>query len=169
MIELKGKNALNWSVLILVILASCTTIKPKNRYRGTAFTDPENSVTHQSIPGKLQCEFYDLGGEGIAFHDTDSSNNGSGNLNNVAGYLNTFRMDEAVDISYTKFHDSIDNSIYNFVQREERQLYVGWTEPGEWIKYSVDVKTAGLYRIGIMYTANDNGQMNYDFLNFMLL
>ena len=33
----------------------------------------------QEIPGKIECELYNQGGEGIAYHDTDSSNNGSGN------------------------------------------------------------------------------------------
>jgi len=26
----------------------------------------------QKIPGKLQCAYYDFGGEGIAYHDTDA-------------------------------------------------------------------------------------------------
>ena len=25
----------------------------------------------QEVPGKIQCEFYDLGGEGIAYHDAE--------------------------------------------------------------------------------------------------
>lgn len=113
----------------------------------------------QTIPGNIQCEYYDLGGEGIAFHDTDSINSGSGELNKGADYLSKFRAQEAVDISYTKFHDSIDNSKFNIIQPSEGQLYVGWTEPGEWIRYTVDVKTAGTYSIGIMYTANAKGQI----------
>jgi hypothetical protein len=46
--------------------------------------------------------------------------------------VNQFRMEEGVDISYTKFHAQIDSSPYNVVQPPENQLYVGWTEPGEW-------------------------------------
>ena len=42
-----------------------------------------------------------------------------------------------VDISSTKFHDSIDNSPYNVVQPPENKLYVGWTEPGEWFNLTV--------------------------------
>ncbi|MEI6424613.1 MAG: hypothetical protein WCP55_20515, partial [Lentisphaerota bacterium] len=37
------------------------------------------------LPGKLQCEYYDLGGEGVAFHETDSINSGSGKLNPADG------------------------------------------------------------------------------------
>jgi hypothetical protein len=57
--------------------------------------------------------YYDLGEEGIAYHDFDSKNNGSGTLNPADGsYQNEFRIQEGVDISYTKFHDSIDAVTY---------------------------------------------------------
>jgi hypothetical protein len=87
----------------------------------------------QPIPGKIECEYYDLGGEGIAYHDSDSINNGSGKLNPANGsYLNEFRMNEGVDISYTKSHD-IDNNPYSKVFPKMDQLYVGWTKPGSTI------------------------------------
>ena len=113
----------------------------------------------QQIPGKLQCEWYDLGGEGIAFHDADSINNGSGRLNPANGtFLNEFRINEAVDISYTKSRD-IDNNPYNVVEPQMDQFYTGWTEPGEWINYSIDVRETGKYSIGIMYTASGDGSI----------
>jgi hypothetical protein len=50
------------------------------------------------------CAYYDLGGEGVAYHDTDPKNQGSGELNPADGtYLNEFRINEGVDTSYTKF------------------------------------------------------------------
>ncbi|HZY78775.1 MAG TPA: carbohydrate-binding protein [Cyclobacteriaceae bacterium] len=116
----------------------------------------------QQIPGRMECEFYNSGGEGVAYHDTDSINNGSGKLNPANGtYLNEFRMKEGVDISYTK-ERGIDNSKYNKLQPEMNQLYVGWTVPGEWIKYDVDVKKNGGYRVSLMYTANGNGKIALD-------
>lgn len=121
-------------------------------YKGKPFNN-----TIQVIPGKLQCEFDDTGGEGIAYHDLDSVNGGSGRLNPVNGtYLNEFRMNEKVGISYTK-SDDIDNNSYNLFNPEMGQLYVGWTKTGEWLKYTVDVKYSSNYVIGIMYTANGNG------------
>ena len=84
----------------------------------------------QHLPGKIECEFYDLGGDGIAYHDSDSANNGSGKLKPANGsYLNEFRMNEDVDISYTKSHD-IDNNPYSEVFPKMDQLYVGWTVLG---------------------------------------
>jgi len=142
-------------------LESFQTKKSSDNYQGKPYQDSRYKNGAQILPGKLQCEFYDLGGEGIAYHDTDSMNSGSGQLNPADGsYLNEFRINEPVDISYTKFRDpAIDNSPYNFVEPEKDQLYVGWTKPGEWIKYTVNVDKAGTYQLGIMFTSNKNGKI----------
>ncbi len=71
-------------------------------------------------------------------------------------------MDEAVDISYTKFHDQIDNSPYDLVQPAENQLYVGWTEPGEWFNITVEVARAGVYSANHLYTSNRGGTISMD-------
>ena len=116
----------------------------------------------QQIPGKIQCELYNPGGEGASYHDSDPVNNGSGKLNPADGsYLNEYRMDQAVDISYTKEKD-IDNTIYNKVKPEMNQLYVGWTAPGEWIKYNVSVNETSTYTVSLMYTANGDGAIGID-------
>jgi hypothetical protein len=126
-------------------------------YSGTPYQDTARGISLQNIPGELRCAFYDIGGEGIAYHDVDSVNSGSGGLNKGPGYLDRFRMNEAVDISYTKFHDSVDNSPYNKVEPHPGSLYLGWTEPGEWTKYTVEVMESGNYRVGVMYTSNRGG------------
>lgn len=133
-------------------------------YKGTPFSDNLYKGGPQEIPGKLQCEYYDFGGEGIAYHDSDTINSGSGKLNPADGsYLHDFRMKEAVDISFTKFKEPpIDNNAYNFVQPEKDQLYIGWTQPGEWTKYTIIVKKTGIYKLGIMYTSNQNGKISFD-------
>jgi hypothetical protein len=114
----------------------------------------------QQIPGKIECEFYDQGGEGIAYHDTDEVNNGSGKLNPVNGNpLNEFRIKEGVDISYTKT-DSIDDTPYTKIPIKMKQLYIGWTQPSEWINYTVQVKKSGTYKIGVLYTANGDGAIS---------
>ena len=145
---MKNYVAVFYMVLLIVpaFLFSC------NSYKGKPFTG-----VPQEIPGKVQCEFYDLGGEGVAYHDADSINNGSGKLNPVNGNpLHEFRINEGVDISYTKTNGTDDNP-HNDVMPEMNQLYVGWTEPGEWIKFSVNVKETGDYTIGLMYTCNGDG------------
>jgi hypothetical protein len=70
-------------------------------------------------------------------------------------------MKEGVDISYTKT-GNIDNNHYNKVPRDMNQFYVGWTVPGEWIKYTVKVNRSAMYNIGLMYTANVDGAISFD-------
>jgi hypothetical protein len=143
-------------------LESFQTNKSSDNYQGKPFQDSQYKGGGQIIPGKLQCEYYDQGGEGISFHDTDTINSGSGGLNPADGtYLNEFRMHEPVDISYTKFRDpAIDNNAFNLVEPEKDQLYVGWTKPGEWTKYTVNVTESGAYQLGIMFTSNKNGKIS---------
>ena len=121
-------------------------VNSPQKYRGK----PWNNQA-QDIPGKIQCEWYDLGGEGVAYHDKDSLNNGSGKLNPANGtFLNEFRMKEGVDISYTKARD-IDNSPYNIVEPAIGELYVGW------INYTININSNGYYNIDLMYTASGDG------------
>jgi hypothetical protein len=132
-------------------------------YKGTPFKDSRYTGGAQPIPGRVQCAYYDLGGEGIAYHDSTEKNMGSGGLNPADGsYLNEFRMHEGVDTSYTKFHDAIDNNPYNVVVPEENQLYVGWTTPGEWFNITVNVARAGTYSADLLYTSNHGGNISLD-------
>jgi hypothetical protein len=149
-------------------LPSRAADRPKH-YSGRPFHDSVYHGGPQRIPGRVECAYYDFGGEGVAYHDTDTTNNGSGRLNPADGsYLNQFRMDEGVDTSYTKFHDQIDNHLFNLVQPPEGQLYVGWTEPGEWINMTVEVERAGLYSIDLLYTSNRGGEISFDLNGNML-
>jgi hypothetical protein len=153
-----------WPVMLLTTTAICAPgTNYLDGYRGTPYQDSRYHGGPQKIPGRVECAYYDRGGEGVAYHDTDSKNNGSGGLNPADGtYLNQFRMDEGVDISYTKFHDQIDNSPYDLVQPPENQLYVGWTEPGEWFNITVEVAHAGTYTADLLYTSNRGGTISMD-------
>jgi len=132
-------------------------------YKGIPYEDSRYHGGAQKIPGKVECAFYDRGGEGVAYHDSDSKNSGSGALNPADGsYLNEFRKNEGVDTSYTKFHDEIDNSPYETLQPPENQLYVGWTEPGEWFNLTVQVAHAGIYTADLLYTSNRGGSISLD-------
>lgn len=135
------------------------------QYKGTPYHDARYSAGAQKIPGKIQCAYYDLGGEGVAYHDSDAKNNGSGALNPANGtYLNEFRMHEGVDTSYTKFKldPQIDDNPYNKVLPPADLLYVGWTEPGEWFNITVDVAAAGEYSADLLYTSNRGGAISIE-------
>jgi hypothetical protein len=158
-----GRFPSTWIIglLALCLPAAAQDLRPKG-YKGTPFKDSRYAGV-QAIPGRVQCEAYDLGGEGVAYHDSDAKNNGSGNLNPPDGsYLHAFRKDEGVDISYTKVRDQTDTSPFNRVAPEPEQLYVGWTEPGEWVNWTVDVQKEGDYFINIMYTSNRGGTIGLD-------
>lgn len=47
-------------------------------YTGQPFQDAIHKTGPANIPGLVSCALYDLGGEGVAYHDTDALNNGSG-------------------------------------------------------------------------------------------
>lgn len=125
------------------------------------FSDARHGI--QRIPGRVLCACYDLGGEGVAYHDADPQNHGSGALNPADGsYLGGFRMGEGVDISYTKPWDAIDDNPFNLVQPPMGLLYVGWTEPGEWLNYTTFVTQPGRYRADLLYTAREDGAIAID-------
>jgi hypothetical protein len=134
-------------------------------YAGTPYGDSHHPGM-QIIPGRVECAYYDRGGEGVAYHDSDAINQGSGKLNPANGtYLNEFRMNEGVDTSYTKFHDphfQIDNNPYSRVLPPSNQMYVGWTEPGEWFNITVKVARAGTYKGSLLYTSNRGGTISLD-------
>ena len=136
------------------------------RYKGLPYHDDRYPGGPQRIPGRVMCAYYDLGGEGIAYHDTDPKNHGSGELNPADGsYLNEFRIHEGVDTSYTKFQrtpESIDDNPFNKVVPPADLLYVGWTEPGEWFNITVDVAPAGTYAADLLYTSNRGGTISLD-------
>jgi hypothetical protein len=94
------------------------------------------------IPGVIEAEDFDLGGEGVAYHDTDSSNKGG-----------QYRPDQGVDIGISE-----DGS--------GSQYLVDWTSSGEWLQYSVQVKNTGVYNIiireGLVDYATGNGKFHLE-------
>jgi hypothetical protein len=141
---------------LTLILNSHAALPPD--YQGKPFQDEVYKSGPQVIPGRLQCAYFDLGGEGVAYHDTDPVNNGSGKLNqeknhqrpHATPYHWNFRTNEAVDVSYTKdFADFNHNQ--NLVAPLTNQFYLGWTDNGEWCNYTVNVKTAGVYKVIALY------------------
>jgi hypothetical protein len=156
------------SILIFVVvifgLCGCAT-NPFKKYSGQPFHDSQYHGGPQKIPGRVQCAYYDLGGEGVAYHVSDTANNGNGKLNPANGtYLNEFRMHENVSTSYTKFHRevAIDDNPYDLVLPPENQVYVGWTKAGEWFNLTVEIERAGICTVDLLYTSNRGGTISLD-------
>jgi hypothetical protein len=131
-------------------------------YAGKPFQDSVYQSGAQVIPGKVECAHYDLGGSGVAYYAQSPLNHGSGELNQQADhqrphatpYFWDFRKNEGVDISYVKDMADLNhpNSFTPFVN----QLYIGWTEDGEWCNYTIQVQQAGRYRISALYAGRPN-------------
>jgi hypothetical protein len=154
-------------MLIAILLPAGTYVETDfvASYKGVPYHDSRDHDGPQRIPGKVMCAYYDLGGEGVAYHDSDAKNNGSGALNPADGsYLNEFRMGEGVDTSYTKFErdPQIDDTVYDKVMPSADLLYVGWTEPGEWFNITVNVAASGDYSADLLYTSNRGGTIGLD-------
>ena len=127
----------------------------------TAYAGKPYQGEPQTIPGRIQAELYDAGGEGVAYHDADAVNNGSGKLNKGTSFVDQFRKEEGVDISYTKreFDKTVDG-----LDETYGELYVGWTAPGEWIKYTVEVKQTAVYTVNAHLSSNNqNAEISLDF------
>ena len=134
-------------------------------YKGKPFKDKYYRLGPQPIPGRVQLAYYDLGGEGVAYHDNTPENEGA-KLNHevhdygshkrpgISAYTAFFRENEGVDISYTK--DWADFNHPNKVDPAVNQLYIGWESDGEWTNYTVDVKAPGKYKIITIYGNKDN-------------
>jgi hypothetical protein len=141
----------------ILLFAFPVLAAPPADYQGKPFHDSVYSGGPQIIPGRVECAFFDFGGEGVAYHDSDAINHGSGELNRdphhqrpqATPYYWDFRKDEGVDISYTK--DFADLNHTNLFNPGTNQLYVGWTVDGEWCCYTVNVKKAGAYKITALY------------------
>lgn len=156
------------SIALLIVLMGSFTLKTKDNlpkgYSGKPFQDDVFKVGAQPIPGRVQCSYFDLGGEGIGYHDTDIINKGSGEYNYQPGHCEPgsdfvchFREKEGVDLSYTK--EFLDFNHPNPFTPDRRQLYIGWTKENEWCNYTVNVKKAGTYQVGILYS-NDACKFN---------
>jgi len=150
----------------LGLLCGCTIFTLRAEvpadYQGQPFVDAYHKSGVPSLPGIIQCALYDLGGEGVAYHDTDSTNNGSGKLNceanhqrpHASEYIWHFRQAEGVDLSFVK--DFADLNHTNLVSPPINQFYIGWTDHGEWCNYTLNVTRPGDYRIKALYSFQTN-------------
>lgn len=150
-------------VLALALSHTVAMAALPSGYQGKPFEDSVYGGGPQVIPGKVECAYFDRGGEGVAYHDTDATSNGNGVLNrqknhqrpHATPYHWNFRTNEGVDISYTKdFADFNHNQ--NMVSPPTNQFYIGWAENGEWCNYTVEVKKAGRYRVIALYGNEPN-------------
>ena len=85
------------------------------------------------VPAKIEAENYDVGGEGVAYHDVEKNNIGLG-----------YRPDEGVDLEGAN----------------DGGFDVYWIVAGEWIEYTIEVTEEGEYDI-IPYVSTVPGFGNF--------
>jgi hypothetical protein len=85
----------------------------------------------RAVPGTIQAEEFDEGGEGIAYHDSTTGNKGG-----------VFRSTD-VDIEGT----SDAGGGYD----------IGWTRPGEWLQYTTNVAANGQYDVSFRLASSGSG------------
>ena len=84
------------------------------------------------VPGTIEAEYFDAGGESAGYHDTDSFNQGC-----------RFRMSEGVDIEPC--------------EDIEGGWDIGWTKTGEWLRYTATVTASGRYRLAARVASEGPG------------
>ena len=72
-----------------------------------------------AIPGTIEAENFDQGGEGMSFHDSDANNQG--------------------DATYRNDNEGLD------LVKGNNGTAIGYTANGEWTEYTIDVKEPGEY------------------------
>jgi hypothetical protein len=108
---------------------STTSASSTSSTRSSTTTTPY-SGTPVSIPGVIQAENFDRGGQGVAYHDLTGSNSGK-----------AYRPDENVDIIAANGGHVVTD-----------------IRTGEWMKYSIRVAETGQYDIGVgVATAQRDG------------
>ncbi|MFN3404243.1 MAG: discoidin domain-containing protein [Cytophagaceae bacterium] len=87
----------------------------------------------RAIPGRIEAEDFDEGALNVAYFDNTTGNNGA-----------VYRTNTDVDIQACL---DVDGG-YN----------VGWIAAGEWLKYTVNVRTAGQYTLQARVSATSTGR-----------
>jgi endonuclease/exonuclease/phosphatase (EEP) superfamily protein YafD len=112
------------------LVANDTVIVSKSSGGTSPTTSPSPfGGSPATVPGTVQAEGFDNGGEGVAYHDTDAPN--SGGIYRSTG----------VDIAWASGGTGL----------------VGWVAAGEWLTYTVNVQSAGTYNAEFLVASAGQG------------
>jgi hypothetical protein len=85
-----------------------------------------------TINSTILCADYDMGRDGYAYHDTVSGDYHVDGGNRTGWNNGTFYRNDGVDIG-----------------NDNGKPYVGWTDDGEWMQYTIDIPKTGLFDLEI--------------------
>jgi hypothetical protein len=86
-----------------------------------------------TVPGTIEAEDYDTGGEGVAYHDTTAGNSGG-----------KYRTDD------------VDIWMYGGAAPK---YYTGANNTGEWLAYTVNVEAGGMYSLDLRVATPNDGRL----------
>jgi len=140
--DVSAPYSYNWTNIIAgsYSITAIATDNSGNKTTSTAVSIKVNPVqaayggTPSPIPGTIQFENYDIGGNGFAYLDNATGNTGGA----------TFRTDEDVDIE----NCTDVGAGYS----------IGFSTKGEWMEYTVNVAKAGKYNITLRVACNGDGR-----------
>ena len=144
-------NKPNESLALSILMRFADNLKLENcRYLPDvvhALFDPDfltesKPFKEHTIPGSIACVDYDYGGNGVAYSDTEYERLHWDKYNPWnTGYQ--YRND-GVDIESS--HDN-----------QGPEYSVGWIDPGEWLAYTVQVQSSGIYDAYVRIASNTDG------------
>ncbi|MDA9773738.1 cellulase family glycosylhydrolase [Saprospiraceae bacterium] len=88
-----------------------------------------------SIPGKIHCADYDLGTNNEAYFDIDAGTYHVSTGTFTAWNNGWIYRNDGVDLEQTQDSEN------------ELGIHIGWTNPGEWTKYTAEIQEAGVYDV----------------------
>jgi len=109
-------------------LATTAAVVGSSAVTGGVNAAPYGGSAHP-VPGRIEAENYDTGGQNWSYYDTSSGNTGG-----------AYRSGD-VDI------ETCSEGGYN----------VGWIEAGEWLTYTMNVESAGTYQVDLRVASGGGG------------
>ncbi|MBW7674856.1 cellulase family glycosylhydrolase [Chryseobacterium chendengshani] len=122
-------------------------------FRQTKDNSTKPFKNHQA-PGKIFATDYDLGRMDFAYNDQD--------------FINLWVSDPAKRSEWNS-GNQLRNDGVDIYQSKDKQYYVGKTDKGEWLQYTIHSKTDKAYTFDINYASNKSGKIRIEDASGILL
>lgn len=107
--------------------------------------DTHIPYTQNDIPGLLFLSNYDLGANEIAYYDVDNAN-----------YSLSTDSFQAWNSGWSLRNDGVDIEVNND-NTNSNGYHIGFTQKGEWLKYTVNIAETGYYNLNFRYATTQSG------------
>jgi len=123
----RGRGGRAVAIAVAILAALTVVVSPRTATAAYAATGAPYGGTAAAVPGTVYAANYDTGGQGVAYNVTSAN-----------GSANSYRSD-GVDLETTA--DTQNTTAAG------GPYDMGWTTPGQWFNYTVNVATAGTYTV----------------------